>query len=90
MILQINKIRIGERFRKSIETADLEQSISMIGLIQPIVVDENNNLVAGHRRLTACQRLGWDKVPVYVWKDVEGKDETERQRSLKAFISQAR
>jgi ParB-like chromosome segregation protein Spo0J len=32
--------------------------------MQPIVVDDDNNLVAGERRLVACKALGWGEIEV--------------------------
>jgi ParB family transcriptional regulator, chromosome partitioning protein len=48
---------------------ELADSIHAHGLLQPIVVrrfDTGYELVAGHRRLTAIQQLGWIKVPAIV------------------------
>jgi len=41
----------------------LMDSISKVGLINPVVLDEHNTLVAGERRLSACTRLGWTSIP---------------------------
>ena len=32
-------------------------------LIHPITIDKDGTLVAGERRLAACKRLGWKKIP---------------------------
>lgn len=50
---------------------ELAQSISESGLIQPIVVFEDNGkyfLIVGERRLRAIQKLKWKKIPVIVKK----------------------
>lgn len=39
------------------------RSIDALGLMHPIVVTPDNRLVAGERRLRACQSLGWNTVP---------------------------
>jgi len=48
----------------------LVQSIRDKGLLQPVVVNRLSNgdveLVAGFRRLAACQILGWDTIPCVV------------------------
>jgi ParB family chromosome partitioning protein len=65
--IRINDVIVGERFRK--ELGDIEalaQSIKELGLLQPIAVDENGKLVAGHRRLEACRILGWTEIPCHV------------------------
>ena len=41
-------------------------SIKEYGWRQPIVVDEERVIIAGHTRLMAAQRLGLDKVPVHI------------------------
>jgi N6-adenosine-specific RNA methylase IME4 len=35
-------------------------------MLHPIVIDNKNNLIAGERRLRACQLIGWKRVPVTV------------------------
>jgi hypothetical protein len=42
----------------------LAESIKQYGLMQPIVVDDDNNLVAGERRLVACKALDWGEIEV--------------------------
>jgi len=52
------------RFRKDIgDLTDLKESIKKHGLIHPIVVDSNGELISGERRLKACEELGIE--PVY-------------------------
>jgi ParB-like chromosome segregation protein Spo0J len=46
------------------------ESIREFGFRQPIVVDEQNVIVCGHARYFAAIRLGLDKVPVHVAKDL--------------------
>ncbi len=63
---KIDAIRIGERLRKDLQDLKpLAESIQAIGLLHPVVIDSDRNLIAGHRRLEACKLLGWDEVPVY-------------------------
>jgi DNA modification methylase len=42
------------------------QSIGTFGFRQPIVVDEEKVIIAGHTRLLAAKKLGLNKVPVHV------------------------
>lgn len=63
MILKINDVKIGQRVRD--EYGDMESlanSIKEYGLLHPIVVDAHYNLVAGGRRLLACERLKWTEI----------------------------
>jgi hypothetical protein len=63
----ISLIKVGSRFRKDLGDIDgLGKSISEIGLLHPIVVNEKNELIAGFRRLEACKKLGWTDIPVTV------------------------
>src|SRR5438876_3061510 len=57
--------------RKTVDPAALEELVSSIrqaGVMQPIVVRRANGgstyeLIAGERRLRACQQLGWERIP---------------------------
>ncbi len=46
------------------QIAALARSISANGFVNPILVDENNEVIAGHGRLEACKLAGLDEVPV--------------------------
>jgi ParB-like chromosome segregation protein Spo0J len=48
------------------QVADLIDSITRLGLLQPLVVTTKNKLVTGRHRLEAVRRLGWVAVPVVV------------------------
>ncbi|MBI1292377.1 DNA methylase N-4 [bacterium] len=41
----------------------LKSSIMEHGFVQPVLIDENNRLIAGHGRLEAAKQLGRSKVP---------------------------
>src|SRR5580704_16541882 len=42
----------------------IAQSIEAFGFNVPILVDDRQNVVAGHGRMLAARRLGWNTVPV--------------------------
>src|SRR5438552_9658187 len=46
------------------------KSLKEFGWRQPIVVDKDDVIVVGHTRWKAAQKLGLDKVPVHVAKDL--------------------
>jgi DNA modification methylase len=48
----------------------LVKSLEAFGFRQPIVVDADNVIVVGHTRWKAAQKLGLEKVPVHVAKDL--------------------
>jgi ParB family chromosome partitioning protein len=69
MKIDIERIKVDEtnRIRQDIgDLKSLEESIQQVGLINPVLVDENYNLVAGFRRLTACRNLGWQEIEANV------------------------
>lgn len=50
----------------SAATPDVVESMRQVGYITPIVVDENNVILAGHTRYAALQELGEKQVRVIV------------------------
>ena len=69
MKIDIERIKVDEatRIRQDIgDLASLEASIQQVGQINPVLVDENDNLVAGFRRLSACKKLGWKQIEVRI------------------------
>jgi ParB family chromosome partitioning protein len=45
--------------RMDTNVSDLEKSIEAVGLVAPLVIDQNKNLLAGGRRYQALINLGW-------------------------------
>lgn len=43
---------------------ELAKDIEQVGYISPIIIDENNEILAGHTRLRALQQLGWKEAQV--------------------------
>lgn len=63
--IPISLITVGERMRKDYgDIEELAESLSEHGLIQPVVINQNNELIAGGRRLAAARALGWEEIPV--------------------------
>jgi len=63
----IEDISIGERYRKDLgDIGGLAKSIQEIGLLHPVVVTSDGQLVAGQRRLAAARQLGWEEIPARV------------------------
>jgi N6-adenosine-specific RNA methylase IME4 len=60
-------IRVGERLRRDLgNLAPLAASMAALGLLHPIVILADGELVAGARRLAAAVLLGWTDIPVTV------------------------
>ncbi|WP_258297891.1 ParB N-terminal domain-containing protein [Paenibacillus peoriae] len=74
MLIDINKIKVSDRIRKDFGgIEELAQDIEQNGLINPIVVTPDYQLIAGERRLRAHQFLGRSEVTVRIMeiKDFE-------------------
>lgn len=64
----------AERFRREFkEVESLAESIKQVGLIQPIVLDENNHLIAGERRFRAHKLIGAEKIKVVRMLDLSSR-----------------
>lgn len=71
-----NPLQPRKEFREE-DLADLEASLRVSGLLQPITVrpaprGDGYELIAGERRFRAAQRLGWTEIPAVV-RDVDDK-----------------
>jgi site-specific DNA-methyltransferase (adenine-specific) len=67
--IAIASVKVGPRFRRDVGDLDsLMASIQAVGLLHPVVIAGDGNLVAGARRLEACKRLKWSEVPVTILK----------------------
>ena len=65
--IPIASIRMTGRYRKDHgDITTLASSIEQLGLLQPIGVTANNELVFGQRRVLAFQRLGRSTIPARV------------------------
>lgn len=77
--INIKDVKVIENARISIKNLEgLMQDIKQHGLKQAIGVSETKSgdyvLVFGHRRLVACTKLGWKKIPANVLKDMDLSD----------------
>jgi DNA modification methylase len=54
----------------------IERSIRRFGFINPPIIDESRNIIAGHGRVQAALELGLDRVPVI---KIEGMSEAEKR-----------
>ena len=63
----IDSIKIGSRFRKDLgDTASLAENIREIGLLHPIVINQNRELISGLRRIEAFKLLGKSEIPAHI------------------------
>jgi ParB family chromosome partitioning protein len=67
MQVRIDEISIKKRIRKDLgDLNPLRESLRKHGLLNPIVITDKKELIAGHRRLEAARSLGWESVPVHI------------------------
>jgi len=67
-----NKLKPNPRNARTHSDKQVEQIIALIdkyGWTTPILVDENDEIIAGHGRQKAALKMGLDKVPVIIAKD---------------------
>lgn len=63
----VETIRVRERVREDLgDIETLKNSLREYGLLNPVLVDESYNLIAGERRLEAARALGWAQIDVRV------------------------
>lgn len=63
---------VGERHRQDLGDIEaLVASIDELGLLQPIGVTPDRELLFGRRRLEACRQLGWKELPAIVLPDLD-------------------
>lgn len=67
MRLPLDEIRIKKRVRQDMgDLKQLMESLQEYGLMNPIIVNKKNELIAGHRRLEAARLLGWQLIDARV------------------------
>ena len=74
---------------------ELMESISEVGLLQPLIIDSRNQVISGNRRFESIKRLGWNEVEVIV-REVQEEDEElllihfnkQRIKSFKELINE--
>lgn len=65
----------NSRTHSDAQVAKIASSIKEFGFLNPIIIDAENGIIAGHGRLMAAQKLGLDSVPV-----LEASHLTDAQR----------
>jgi DNA modification methylase len=56
-------------------------SIERFGFVNPVLIDENNQIIAGHGRVAAAKLLDWEEVPTL---RIEHLDEAEKRAYILA------
>ena len=67
MKIKISEIVIKDRIRENAgDIEKLRDSMKINGLINPITITQDNELVAGFRRLSAARELGWEYIDCFI------------------------
>jgi ParB/RepB/Spo0J family partition protein len=74
---------------------ELMESISEVGLLQPLIIDNRNQVISGNRRFESIKRLGWNEVEV-IQREVKEEEEElllihynkQRIKSFKELINE--
>ncbi len=70
--LKVHETNVKEHPKQQIE--DLAQLIKMSGFKDPIVIDQNNKIFAGHGRLEAARMLKLEEVPCIYMEDLSEQE----------------
>jgi DNA modification methylase len=65
--LPIHELRLdprNPRHHSDLQIGQIARSIETFGFNVPVVIDGNNNVLAGHGRVLAAKKIGWQVVPV--------------------------
>lgn len=74
----IDSIVVGERQRGTNNYGDLEEladDIAARGLLHPVIITRDRELVAGHRRLQACKLLGRTHILAHFFEDLTPREQ---------------
>jgi len=64
---KIDEVKLESSYlRLDTDVTMLKKSVESIGLIHPVTVNQDNELIAGARRFQAAKELGWEEIPVQV------------------------
>lgn len=62
-ILELHEYKKNAKKHDEIQINNVMQSIKEFGMVQPLVIDQNNTIIIGHCRFRALKRLEWEEVP---------------------------
>ena len=87
MKLSIDKITPHPKNREIYSLSDLDDlksSLQTVGLLQPLILNQLNQILSGHRRFECIKELGWEEVEV----DIKEVDDEETELYLVHFNKQ--
>ena len=76
MLINVDDVIIKRRIRVDLgNVSQLMESMRRHGLLNPIVLTQSKELIAGHRRLESAKRLGWRQIEARV---IDSPNEADR------------
>jgi ParB family transcriptional regulator, chromosome partitioning protein len=80
MQMELSRIIIRPRVRKNLgDLTSLMDSLRRHGLLNPVVINTKNELVAGRRRMESAKRLGWSSIDVRIVDEEDKADLVEME-----------
>lgn len=68
----VGDIKVADRLRKTLgDLSSLEGSMKQLGLLEPIGITRDKQLVFGLRRLECAKKLGWDTIRAVIIDDAD-------------------
>lgn len=78
MLVPVKDIKIKKRVRKDLgNLEDLKDSLRIYGLLNPITITRDYELIAGERRLQAAKQLGWTNINANIVDNLTEIEELE-------------
>lgn len=62
-ILEIHENPKNEKKHSEIQIKNVAESIKIFGIVQPLVIDKNNEIIIGHCRFKALKLLDYKEIP---------------------------
>lgn len=66
-VRKISDVKLNSEYlRADTDVSALKKSLESVGLIHPVTINQDDELLAGARRYQAAKELGWKEIPVNV------------------------
>jgi ParB family transcriptional regulator, chromosome partitioning protein len=80
MQINVNDVVIKHRIRVNLgNLTQLMESMRRHGLMNPILITQNKELIAGNRRLESAKRLGWTTIEARIIDSLDEADKVEME-----------
>ena len=78
MLVKIETIKVKKRVRRDLGDVDaLKESLRTYGLLNPVTLNKDNELIAGERRLEAAKMLGWTNINAVILDNITPAEQLE-------------